>query len=150
MSLSLSEGTMRRCMSLCLLQILMSPCRSLLTYYNMYGNINLSYKINGINWISRRNCLPLNYWMVRGMLGSYNYRRVDTSTVILASLRVTKYSSGDSVFLPSFYSLSPPSPSASFIRCILSPLSFVNLHYPAFHPCINGLRMNKKLAVRLV
>jgi hypothetical protein len=36
-------------MSLCLLQILSIPCRPLLAYCNVSGNINWSY---GINWIN--------------------------------------------------------------------------------------------------
>jgi hypothetical protein len=56
-SLVVSEGTTRSCMSFYLLQSLMSPCMSLLTYYNIFGNIKWRYKIN---------CLPLNYWRFRG------------------------------------------------------------------------------------
>jgi hypothetical protein len=61
-SLALSEGTMRSCMSFCLLQSLTSSCRSFLTYYNISRNINWSYGMNGI---SRLNYLPVNCWRVR-------------------------------------------------------------------------------------
>jgi hypothetical protein len=59
-SFSLSEGTMRRCMSFFLLQSLMIPWKSLPTYYNIFGNINWRYRINKRNCFNRMNCIPLN------------------------------------------------------------------------------------------
>jgi hypothetical protein len=45
-SLSLSESTMRSCMSLFLQKILTIPCRPFPTYYNISRNINMIYWIN--------------------------------------------------------------------------------------------------------
>jgi hypothetical protein len=69
-SLSLSKGTMRICMSFCLLQSLTRPCKYLSTYCNISGNIKWSYRINGINWLNclERECNLGPYFTYKGFL----------------------------------------------------------------------------------